>query len=492
MSLSESESSLAAAAAKAGMCEKTARKYRRLGRPPSQTTAPRAYRTRSDAFADLWPDVVALLTSDESLQAVTIFDHLCRSYPDRFRPSHLRTLQRRIKRLRATEGRDCEVFFPQRHAPGRQSQSDFTFMNELKVTISGLPFDHLFYHFVLTYSNWEWGSICFSESFESLAEGLQTALWQLGGLPEEHRTDSLSAAVTLLGDLDEFTARYRELLGHYAMRPSHTNVGRGNENGDVEQSHHRFKVAVDQELRLRGSREFASRDDYAAFLRAMLERRNRTRAERVAEERDVLRALPAARLDSRAKERPRVTRNATIHIKNNIYSVPSQLVGERVEARISGETIEVWYGGQVVARMERLRGKSRHRIDYRHVIASLVRKPGAMKNYCYQEGLFPRLIFRVAYDWLCERAPGSAERQYVRLLELSATVSEEAVAEILRELIEHGEEVCVVSVERELASWGLGRSPAAPVVAIDPIVLAHYDALLAGDAETAGSARWTE
>jgi hypothetical protein len=486
MSLSESEASLAAAAAKAGMSEKTARKYRRLGRPPSQLTSPRTYRTRVDAFADVWPEVEALLVSDESLQALTIFDHLCRCYPDRYRPSHLRTLQRQIKRWRATCGSAVEVFFPQRHEPGRQSQSDFTFMNELKVTIGGLPFDHLFYHFVLTYSNWEWGSICFSESFEALAEGLQTALWQLGGVPEQHRTDSLSAAVTLLGDLDQFTERYRELVDHYGMQASHTNVGRGNENGDVEQSHNRFKTAVDQELRLRSSRDFATRDDYAAFLAAMLERRNRIRGERLLEERTVLGALPVTRLDSRSKETPRVTRNATVHIKKNIYSVPSQLIGERVEARISGQTIEIWYGGQMVACMERLRGQGRHRIDYRHVIASLVRKPGAMRNYCYQEGLFPRLIYRVAYDWLCEHVPASAERQYVRLLELAATVSEDVVAEILREGLESGSGIEVEIVEREIEDWGLGRTPARPTITIEPVVLERYDALLALEFEPAG------
>ena len=167
--------------------------------------------------------------------------HLCRKYPSRFKPSQLRTLQRRIKQWRASAGAPREVFFPQQHKAGRQGQSDFTYMNELKVTIGGQPFDHLFYHFVMTYSNWETGTICFSESFEALAGGLQNALWELGAVPDEHRTDSLSAAVNNLHSRHEFTERYQGLLRHYGLRASHTNAGQAHENGDVEQSHYRFR-----------------------------------------------------------------------------------------------------------------------------------------------------------------------------------------------------------------------------------------------------------
>jgi len=255
MKLSQTEHALACAAAKAGMDEKTARKYRRTGRAPSQLKVPRAYRTRPDPFTAVWPQVEQLLTHDPSLEAVTLFDYLCREHPDRFQASQVRTLQRRLKVWRAQAGHPREVFFPQQHVPGRQAQSDFTHMGELGVTIQGQFFDHLFYHFTLTYSNWEWGTVCFTESFESLSAGLQTALWELGGAPQEHRTDSLSAAVTLVGNRDEFTARDQGLLAHYDLRASHSSPGRGHENGDVEQSHHRFKRGVKQELALRGSRD---------------------------------------------------------------------------------------------------------------------------------------------------------------------------------------------------------------------------------------------
>ena len=89
------------------------------------------------------------------------------------------------------------MFFAQTHEPGRLAESDFTHMSELGVTIAGEAFDHLVYHFVLTYSNWEAGTVCFSESFASLREGLHNALWELGGVPRRHRTDRLTAAVNV-------------------------------------------------------------------------------------------------------------------------------------------------------------------------------------------------------------------------------------------------------------------------------------------------------
>jgi hypothetical protein len=389
----------------------------------------------------------------------------------------LRTLQRRVKRWRALQGPKREVMFPQVHEPGRQSQSDFTHMTELGVTIAGQLFAHLFYHFTLTFSNWETGTICFSECFESLAEGLQNALWELGGVPAEHRTDSLSAAVNNLKDKAEFTARYEGLLAHYQLQGSHTSPGRAHENGDVEQSHYRFKRAVEQALSLRGSRDFSSREEYAEFLRELLSRRNALRRERLAAEVEVLRALPERRLEDHSAERLKVTRNSTINVRRNIYSVPSQLIGEAVEVRVFAERLAVWYGGVCVAEMERLRGTGGQAINYRHVIHSLVRKPGAFAHYRYQQSLFPRLIFRVAYDQLCEQYPATAERQYVKLLELAATGSEEQVANALQQLVDSG---TVISFERVTTRCRSEAAVPSPNQMLLPaaIELAGYDALL--------------
>jgi len=478
MKLIASEPTLGAAAVKSGMSEPTARKYRRQRQLPSQCHKERTYRTRPDPFKDVWAEVEELLKRDVSIEAKTIFDYLCRQHEGRFDESQLRTLQRRVRIWRARDGEPREVMFAQIHQPGRQAQSDFTFMNELGISIAGQAFDHLLYHFCLSYSNWEAATICFSESFESLSSGVQNALWELGSVPQEHRTDSLSAAVNNLSETEEFTARYRGLLAHYSLQASHNTPGRGHENGDIEQAHHRFKRAVGQELLLRGSRDFASRNEYDAFLRRLLKRRNAGRRTRLSEELSQMHSLPARRLEDYTRSSVRVSRNSTVLVRGNFYSVPSQLIGEMTEVRIHVEHLEVWYGGREVQQMPRLRGSGRHRINYRHIIESLVRKPGAFANYRYREDLFPRVIFRVAYDLLHEAHPATADRCYVRLLELAATEGETAVAETLRELVTCGEPVTLERIASRISPGTSRDSPSAHAIRVAPVVLASYDELL--------------
>jgi transposase len=265
--LSQTENSQAVAAAQAGMDVKTARKYQRLGRLPSEVAVTHNWRTREDPFTEVWEKVRQELAVNAGLEAKTLFQMLQRKYPGRFQDGQMRTLQRRIKAWRALEGPAREVFFSQVHTPGRLCASDFTHLTDLEITLAGQPFDHMVYHFVLTYSNWEQCTVCFSESFESLAQGLQNALWALGGVPAEHRTDRLSSAVNNLAkDADQkkapaFTRRYQSLLAHYGLIGRKIQAGKANENGDVEQSHHRFKQALDQALMLRGSRDFAGRQE---------------------------------------------------------------------------------------------------------------------------------------------------------------------------------------------------------------------------------------
>ena len=275
--LIQTEDTLAQAADKAGVDEKTARKYRDSDPLPSQRRVPHTWRTREDPFQDVWPELVEQLRLNPGLQAKTLFDDLQRRHPGRFPDVQLRCLQRRIKRWRALEGPPKEVFFAQTHEPGRLAESDFTHMGDLGVTIAGEPFDHLVYHFVLTYSNWEAGTVCFSESFESLSEGLQNALWELGGVPRRHRTDRLTAAVNTDPQPEMFTRRYQALMTHYGLEAQAIQPRQANENGDVEQSHHRFKQAVDQALMLRGSRDFAGRGDYQTFLKKLMAGRNANR-----------------------------------------------------------------------------------------------------------------------------------------------------------------------------------------------------------------------
>jgi hypothetical protein len=203
------------AAWKVDMDAKTARKYRQPDHLPSESLTPRSWQTREDPFQDVWPELEDLLERHPGLQAKTLFEDLQRRFPGRFPDGQLRTLQRKVKAWKAVAGPPKEVFFDQVHTPGQLGASDFTHMNDLGITLAGQPFDHMIYHFILTFSNWETGTVCFSESFESLSQGLQDALWELGGVPQMHRTDRLTAAVNNLGDRDLFQQRYRALLAHY-------------------------------------------------------------------------------------------------------------------------------------------------------------------------------------------------------------------------------------------------------------------------------------
>ena len=301
-------------------------------------------------------------------------------------------------------------------------------MGKLNVTIQGMPFDHMLYHFVLTYSNWETGTICFSESLESLSEGLQNALRELGGAPEIHQTDRLSAAVNNLGSQKEFTAGYKALLDHYHLEPRKSQAGKGNENGDVEQRHYRFKKALDQALMLRGSRDFASRRDYCEFLRGLFDQLNSGREKRFAEEIKVLRRLPEQRLDACKRLQVKVGPGSTIRVNHNVYSVHSRLIGETVRVKLYAERLEIRHGRRCVETMARVRGEARHAINYRHIIDWLVRKPGAFENYRYRDEMFPTSRFRIAYDALKQRHNFKrANKEYLRILHMSAQVNEAAV-----------------------------------------------------------------
>ena len=441
--LSNTEKNQEIAASKASMDPKTARKYLDANRLPSELVRERRWRTREDPFCEVWEQVRQQVEESPGLEAKTLFEWLQREYPGRFSDGQIRTLQRRIKFWRATEGPAQEVYFGQKHEPGKLCASDFTHMTELGITIQGQTLAHLVYHFVLTYSNWEAGTICYSESLESLTEGWQNAVWELGAIPARHRTDSLSSAVNNMSNLEEFNRRYEAVMKYYGVQPEHNNPASGNENGDVEQSHHRFKKAVDQALLLRGSRDFNSVEEYAAFLKNLLAQRNAGRRERLMEELKVMRELPARRMESAKRERVKVDTGSLIHVDRNAYSVNSRLIGEKVEARLYLDRIEVWYGQKKVEDLPRLRGRAKHRVDYRHIIEWLVRKPGAFENYRYKEDLFPTSRFRMAYDALAEGAPGQAVKEYLKILKLAAEEGETPVDEALRELLERKAEAAM-------------------------------------------------
>ena len=458
------------AAVKSGMCEKSAQKYLRSQQLPSERKQPRTWKTRADPFEAVWPILVERLRQEPKLEAKTLFEELVEEDPDGYTEGQLRTLQRRVKTWRIEEGLSKEVFFDQVHHPGALAQSDFTCMNALNITLLGRPFEHLLYHFTLTYSNWEWATIAFTENFESLAEGLSSALKALGGVPRVHQTDNLGA-VKVIGE-KAFRRRYEELLDHYGLDKRTSNPYSGNENGDVEQSHHRLKRAIDQALLRRGHRDFSSQSAYACFVQEVMTKKNHSRVAKFKEEVSVLAPLPGGTYLSCGHKRVRVKKNSTFCVGQNTYSISSRLIGQEIDVYIYAHHLEVWYAQKQWDRFQRLSGKGKSLIQYRHVIDWLVRKPGAFENYRYQAQFFPSTHFRMAYDGLKQKASGT--RHYLEILHLAAYHSEERVNDVLRTLIE--QEQCVsVEAVKSLIPHEIPRPTA---LQIAPVSLKGYDVFL--------------
>ncbi len=475
--LIKTQKTMAIASAKAGMDEKTARKYLKNGQLPSQCKSEHTWCTRSDPFDQEWEEIKEKLDVNPGLEAKTLFEALQREKPGKFSDGQLRTLQRRIKVWRATEGPPKEVFFPQQHYPGQLCASDFTDMNKLGITIGGLSFKHMIYHFVLTYSNWETGTICFSESYESLSEGFQNALWELGGVPQRHRTDRLSAAVHKECNPEEFTTRYQELLKYYDLKGEKIQAREAHENGDIEQRHYRLKKAVDQALQLRNNRNFDNRQDYETFLQKLFVQLNAGRKERLVEEIKLLKRLPERRMDDCKREKVKVGPSSTIRVRHNTYSVHSRLIRECVETRIYAQRIEIWYAQKKVDTLPRLKGENKHKIQYRHIIDWLVRKPGAFENYRYRDDLFPSSYFRMTYDYLKDRhSQQVASRQYLQILHLAAMESESRVEAVLQELLDTAEPITYTKVKDKMCSGQTFCN--AKNVHILKVDLIAYDALL--------------
>ena len=471
--LSEGET-LDRSALKSAMSENTARRYRD-GAPPKGTREPRTYRTRPDPFKAVWGDIEKMLEVAPGLEAKTIFERLLERPDASFTEGQLRTLQRKIRQWRAQHGPHKEVMFPQEHRPGEYAQSDFTSMNDLEISIGSEPFEHLVYHFVLPYSRWETGMVCFSESYETLIGGFQRAVAELGRVPHKHRTDNLSAATHDLKDGGrEFNERYLGAMAHYGVEADRNTPGRAHENGSVEQAHHRFKRAVEQALLVRGTRDFANRASYEAFLREIFAGRNKRRTA-LGDDLREMKELPPMRIEDFRRERVMVTRFSTVRAGENTYSVSSRLIGEQVDLRLYAETIEVWHGERLVATMERQRGRGNVTIDYRHVIWSLVRKPGAFARYRYREALFPTLTFRRAYDALEERLGSRADVEYVRILHLAASTSETAVDGALEELLGRSE----LRDYAQVRAAAVPEPVEVPSCAIEPPDLSFYDAITA-------------
>jgi hypothetical protein len=289
-----------------------------------------------------------------------------------------------------------------------------------------------------------------------------------------------------MSDAKEFTTRYDSLLRHYKMEGQKIQAGKANENGDVEQRHHRWKRAVTQSLLLRGSPDFLTITAYTDFLRALLSQLNSGRRELLAIEMQQLRALPDNRLDSMKRLKVRVDSGSLVYVDRNAYSVHSRLIGEQVEARLKIDTIEIWYANRQIEQMPRLRGRGKHRVDYRHIIDWLVRKPGAFENYRYREELFPTSRFRMVWDTLRELAPARATKRYLAILHLAAVEGEARVDDAIRGLLEAGEiaegKLTADSVRAVLMAENIVPPPTQ--IAVADVVLASFDELLGGIADS--------
>jgi len=467
------------AAMRAGMDRKTARKYVRAGKLPSELRKPHTWRTREDPFEEDWPALMVMLEEAPELEARTLFDHLVGLEPEAHTAGQLRTLQRRIRQWRAQRGPEREVFFPQAHRPGEAMQTDFTHASVLSVTISGEPFEHQLCHSVLPFSNWEWATVCHSESMAALRRGVQSTLFRLGRVPDFHQTDNSTAAThDLRTGKRGFNEEYLAMMAHFGMKPRTIGIGEKEQNGDIEASHGVLKRRLEQHLLLRGSRDFDSEEAYERWLWEKIEAADRLRQPKLAEELAGMRPLMVSRLPEYRQKSVVVTSWSTIRVRRNTYSVPSRLIGETMRVHVYEQRLEVYHGGVLQLEVERLRGEGGHRINYRHVIWSLVQKPGAFARYRYREDLFPSLTFRRAYDALTERLDAwKADIEYLRILHLAASTMESEVEAALERLMDADECPGADAVKRVVAPERI-EVPALEVPAVD---LTSYDRLLADD-----------
>jgi hypothetical protein len=469
---------------------KTVRKYEQLGQLPSELKAPRHYRTRPDPFEEDWAEVEKKLQEAPELEAKILFEWLCEEKGGDYQEGQLRTLQRRVSNWRVMHPNQV-VTLDQVRKPGEVLQTDGTCMNELKVTITGQPFEHILIHSVLPYSNWEWGRIAQSESLLAIRIGLQSALLKLGYVPQAHQTDNTTAATHKLGLVGRakspqargFNEEYLQLMAHYGLEARTIHVGSPNENGDVESSNGGLKRSVEQHLLLRGSRDFESIEVYEAFLFGVMDRRNAGRQQRLAEEIANMKPLSVKPWPQMRELNVRVGNNGILRVGSNGYSVPSGLKSKRVTVRIYEWQIEVWYANRHIETLPRIPGANHYHINYRHVIDSLLRKPGGFRNYRHRNDLFPQEVFRQAWESLNRRlSPRQADITYLRILKQAAAGLETDVAQALGLLLaDQGQNLWDEKTILELTQ-ATAIPVTIPPLSAHPVNLSVYDQLLPSEA----------
>jgi hypothetical protein len=482
------------AAAMAGFSPSTGHRAEKDPRLPSERHRARRHGGgKPDPLADLWDkEIVPLLTNTPGLKPITVLEEMQRRHPERDLMVARRTLERRMRLWRAEHGAEREVIFRQTHEPGRQGMSDFFNARKLEVKIAGQPLDHLIYHFALVYSGWEHAEVVLGgESFAALSSGLQNAFWQLGGVPKEHRTDSLSAAFANIEPTarEDLRARYSTLCGDYATQPTRNNRGIAHENGSIESRHGHFGTRLDQALQLRGSRDFATLADYRAFVAHTVGQHNARHRDALRIEAPHLLPLPPRRSCDHDEATVHVTSSSGFSLRKVFYTVPSRLIGHSLKARIFDDRIELLLAGRHIETLPRGRapkggrGARTHVINYRHIIHSLRQKPGALADLVYRDQLFPRSEYRRCWDALEAVMPRpDACRLMVGLLWLAHDQACEAdLAAALTALLDAG----LMPDLQDLQARFQQPKAAPDDVPVDIPPTAAYDALLASREQAA-------
>nr|WP_317106131.1 IS21 family transposase [Chroococcidiopsis sp. SAG 2025] len=473
------------AAAKGGFSKRTGRRIDAGAHQP-QRGRPHDWRTRKDPLAEVWDsELVPLLQKQPQLQAITLFEYLQQKYPGKYGQSIVRTLQRRVQQWKATSGPAQSVMFELEHQPGVMGLSDFTKLKQVQVTIGGQPFEHLLYHYRLAYSGWQYVQVIQGgESFVALAEGLQNALAASGGCPQEHRSDSLSAAYRNLGKRtdEDLTQMYQRLCQHYNLRPSRNNRGLAHENGSIESPHGYFKRRLHQALLLRGSCDFDSVAAYQAFISGIVEKLNTRIQAKFQLEQPYLHPLPNYRYPDYEILSVRVTTRSTMTVRCITYTVPSQLIGLRLTLHLHHDRIVGFVGTQQVVELPRLHVPSRSRlrrsrcVNYRHVIDSLRLKPRAFLHCTWQQELLPDDNYRQLWqEMLTQFDSYTTARLMTEALYIAAKQDKEhAVALYLADHLRSGT-LSLVGLQQQ---FHLGESVAHPTLSVQQHDLSPYDSLL--------------
>lgn len=485
------------AAAQAGMSERTGRRIEDPGWRAAGQGPARDYATRADPFAAVWDcEVVPLLESAPGLQAQTILSDLQQRYPGAYPLTQLRTLQRRVRRWRATQGPDQSICFPQQALPGQQALCDFTDMNRLGITIAGAVFPHRLIHVRLRFSGMAYVEVVQGgESFTALASGLCHAFELFGGVPETLRTDSLSAAYrtgkqedNAAGAEAELTQGYAEFCASYGIKPTRNNTGVSHENGGIESPHGHLKNAIDQALLLRGTRDFADVANYQSWLHELVGKENGRRHACIIQEQKVLKPLPFQAPACHSLRTSRVSSNSTIDVARCTYTVPSRLKGHQLSIHLYDDHLEAYLGTDRVFQAPRQRPSSKNTrawcVDYRHVIGCLRTKPGAFRQLSYRDALHPNAVFQHAWHTLdAQLQPAErAVKIYLEILHLAAQHGEKSVEAYLQEVAQRQACPRLDDLQSRLHRQGAERTVQAlhaSTVTIRPHALSDYDALIA-------------